>query len=101
MGSDHQSGPDGKANTPDDFPVASFSRDIAEQAVKTSFLSPLILTSERDTGAIDGLVTDPTGAVISNASVIATLRQTGQNSLGSRAPTAPTSFATSRLAHMT
>jgi len=27
-------GPDGKANTPDDFPVASFSRDVSEQSGK-------------------------------------------------------------------
>jgi hypothetical protein len=72
-------GPDGKANTPDDFPVASFSRDIAEQNGKD--LIPQSVNSEPlsgNTGAINGVVTDPSGAVISNASVFATLRQTGQ-----------------------
>jgi hypothetical protein len=72
-------GPDGKANTPDDFPVASFSRDIAEQSGKD--LIPQSVNSEPlsgNTGAINGIVTDPSGAVISNASVVATLRQTGQ-----------------------
>jgi hypothetical protein len=72
-------GPDGKANTPDDFPVASFSRDIAEQSGKD--IIPQSVSSEPlggNTGAIDGIVTDPSGAVISNVTVIATLRQTGQ-----------------------
>ena len=57
-------GPDGKANTPDDFPVASFSRDIAEQSGKD--LIPQSVSSEPlsgNTGAINGVVTDPTGAV--------------------------------------
>ena len=72
-------GPDGKANTPDDFPVASFSRDIAEQSGKD--LIPQSIASEPlsgNTGAINGVVTDSSGAVVSNASVVATLRQTGQ-----------------------
>jgi hypothetical protein len=72
-------GPDGKANTPDDFPVASFSRDIAEQSGKD--IIPQSVNSEPlsgNTGAINGIVTDPSGAVISNVTVIATLRQTGQ-----------------------
>jgi hypothetical protein len=76
-------GLDGEANTPDDFPVASFSRDIAEQSGKD--LIPQSVNSEPlsgNTGAINGVVTDPTGAVISNASVIATLRQTGQKFSG-------------------
>jgi hypothetical protein len=72
-------GSDGKANTPDDFPVASFSRDIAEQSGKD--ILPQSVNSEPlsgSTGAINGIVTDPSGAVISNVSVVATLRQTGQ-----------------------
>ncbi|MGA9043157.1 MAG: alpha-2-macroglobulin family protein [Terriglobales bacterium] len=76
-------GPDGQLNTPDDFPVASFSRDIAEQSGKD--LIPQSVSSEPlngNTGAINGLVTDPTGAVVSNASVVATLRQTGQKFSG-------------------
>ena len=72
-------GPDGKANTPDDFPVASFYRDISEQSGKDfvpQSVSSVPLSG--NTGAINGVVTDPSGAVISNATVIATLRQTGQ-----------------------
>ncbi|HEY3975266.1 MAG TPA: alpha-2-macroglobulin family protein [Candidatus Sulfotelmatobacter sp.] len=72
-------GPDGKANTLDDFPVASFSRDIAEQSGKD--LIPQSVTSEPlsgNTGAMNGVVTDATGAVIGGATVVATLRQTGQ-----------------------
>src|SRR5580704_7722517 len=80
-------GPDGKANTPDDFPVASFSRDIAEQSGKD--IIPQSVRSEPlsgSTGAINGVVTDPSGAVISNVTVIATLRQTGQKFTGTTGP---------------
>jgi A-macroglobulin TED domain/Alpha-2-macroglobulin family/Carboxypeptidase regulatory-like domain/MG2 domain/A-macroglobulin receptor binding domain len=76
-------GPDGKADTPDDFPVAGFSRDIAEQSGKD--LIPRSVNSEPlsgNTGAINGIVTDPSGAVISNASVVATLRPTGEKFSG-------------------
>jgi hypothetical protein len=72
-------GPDGKAKTPDDFPVASFSRDIDEQSGKD--IIPQSVHSEPlsgNTGAINGIVTDPSGAVISSVTVTATLRQTGQ-----------------------
>ena len=72
-------GPDGKAKTPDDFPVASFSRDIAEQSGKD--IIPQSVNSEPlsgNTGAINGVVTDSSGAVVWNVTVIATLRQTGQ-----------------------
>src|SRR3984957_7730810 len=80
-------GPDGKANTPDDFPVASFSRDIAEQSGND--IIPQSVSSESlsgSTGAINGVVTDPSGAVISNVTVIATLRQTGQKFTGTTGP---------------
>jgi hypothetical protein len=72
-------GSDGKAKTPDDFSVASFSRDIDERSGKD--IIPQSVHSEPlsgNTGAINGIVTDPSGAVISNVTVIATLRQTGQ-----------------------
>ena len=71
-------GPDGESNTPDDFVIASFSRDIAEQIGKD--LVPQSVSSEplsENTGAIRGVVTDPSGAVIPNVTVVATLRQTG------------------------
>jgi len=73
------SGSDGRANTSDDFAVASFSRDISEQSGKD--LVPEPVSSEPlsgNTGAINGIVTDITGAVMPNAAVVATLRQTGQ-----------------------
>jgi hypothetical protein len=73
------SGPDGIANTPDDFPVASFSRDISEQSGKD--LEPHAMVSvplNGNTGAIGGVLTDPSGAVVANVPVIATLRETGQ-----------------------
>ncbi len=72
-------GPDGKANTPDDFPVASFYRDTSEQSGKD--LVPQAMASvplNGNTGAISGVVTDPSGAVVSSVPVIATLRETGQ-----------------------
>jgi hypothetical protein len=73
------SGPDGKANTLDDFPVASFYRDISEQSGKD--LVPHAMASpplNGNTGAIGGVLTDPSGAVVANVPVIATLRETGQ-----------------------
>ena len=72
-------GPDGKANTPDDFPVASFYRDISEQSGKD--LVPHAMASvplKGNTGAIGGVLTDLTGAVVANVPVVATLRETGQ-----------------------
>jgi len=72
-------GPDGKPNTPDDFAVASFSRDVSEQSGKD--LVPQAIASEPlsgNTGAINGVVTDASGAVVTNANVVATLRETGQ-----------------------
>jgi uncharacterized protein YfaS (alpha-2-macroglobulin family) len=73
------SGPDGNTNSPDDFPVASFYRDISEQSGKD--LVPHAMTSvplNGNTGAISGVVTDSSGAVVVSVPVVATLRETGQ-----------------------
>jgi A-macroglobulin complement component/alpha-2-macroglobulin family protein/MG2 domain-containing protein/carboxypeptidase family protein/A-macroglobulin receptor/macroglobulin-like protein len=67
-------GEDGKSGTNDDFSVASFSRLITEQAgnesrpqqVKPSVILP------GSTGAITGTLTDPNGAAVAGAKVIAT-----------------------------
>src|SRR6185312_10006391 len=77
-------GPDGKRGKQsddtysDDFTIASFSHERSQQSAKeaspqkpaanaTQSAEPTI-----DTGAITGTVTDPTGAIIPNASVLAT-----------------------------
>jgi hypothetical protein len=69
------SGPDGRRGTTDDFIVGGFSRVLSEQAqtdarpvvqrIKTSHVGGA-------NGAIRGIVTDPTGAVIAGVSVKAT-----------------------------
>ena len=70
-------GPDGKPGSQDDFSVASFSRAITEQSGKQLIAQPV--TSDPlsgNSGAINGTVTDQTGAAIANATVVATLRET-------------------------
>jgi hypothetical protein len=64
-------GPDGKEGTPDDFDAAMFSRAVyAEpQEGKTIAAPGQIFSGEL--GAISGIVTDPTGAVIPNTTVTA------------------------------
>jgi hypothetical protein len=72
-------GPDGQKGTADDFSVATHSRIVAEQAAQDSQAKP----SQSDelftgaTGAIGGVVTDMSGAVIANATVKATNASSG------------------------
>jgi hypothetical protein len=66
-------GEDGKEGTSDDFNVASFSRLLAEQAgnevgPQSVSFSPVLPGS---TGAITGTVTDPMGAAVTGAKVVA------------------------------
>jgi hypothetical protein len=64
-------GPDGQQGTSDDFNLGTFWRVIAEQATSDFIPTPphteVILSGS--TGAIRGIVTDPNGAVIANATV--------------------------------
>jgi len=72
-------GPDGKPHTDDDFLVARYSREIAEQSGKE--LTPRPVPSEPlsgGVGAINGTVTDPSGATVSGARVVAVARGTQQ-----------------------
>jgi hypothetical protein len=71
-------GEDGKAGTPDDFNVATFSRLVTEQAGNEqnpqSVKSVVVLPGS--TGAIAGTVTDPQGAVVPGATVTAKNKRT-------------------------
>lgn len=71
-------GPDGKPDTPDDFQVASYSILVSEQSAKDAGPQPAPagMSLATDTGAITGIIVDPMGAVISNATVEATLVDT-------------------------
>lgn len=73
-------GADGKSGNYDDFTVASFSGVIAEQTKDDA--KPIELKTETvfpgGKGAIHGIITDPTGAVIPNANVIATNEDSNQ-----------------------
>jgi hypothetical protein len=73
-------GPDGKPNTPDDFQVANYSILVSEQSANdaTPRPAPPGMSLAENTGAISGTVVDPTGAVIVNAQVEATLEGTEQ-----------------------
>lgn len=67
-------GADGEEGTADDFAVGGFSRVVAEQPrgkPEPEPVTPSIVLSSSN-GAIYGVVTDPMGAVIPNASVKAT-----------------------------
>lgn len=66
-------GEDGKEGTADDFNVATFSRLVAEQAVKErnpQSGNPVVVLPG-STGAIAGTVTDPNGATVVGATITA------------------------------
>jgi hypothetical protein len=72
-------GLDAHPNTEDDFEVASYSQDISEQSGKD--LSPMRVSVEPlsdFSGAIKGVVTDQTNAVLSGATILAKHSHTGQ-----------------------
>ena len=73
-------GPDAKAGTSDDFSVATFTGVISEQP--RSGAAPVVPTSRvvfsSTNGAVVGVVTDPTGAVISRVTVKATRVPSGE-----------------------
>jgi len=68
-------GPDGKLGTQDDFQVANYSILVSAQSAKDAAPQPAPtgMSLATGTGAIVGIVVDPTGAVISGATVEATL----------------------------
>jgi hypothetical protein len=67
-------GADGEAGTPDDFSVGGFSRVVAEQPrgkpAPEAVVPSIVLAGS--SGAIYGVVMDPMGAVVANASIKAT-----------------------------
>jgi A-macroglobulin TED domain/Alpha-2-macroglobulin family/MG2 domain/Carboxypeptidase regulatory-like domain/Macroglobulin domain MG3/A-macroglobulin receptor binding domain len=67
-------GPDGAEGTSDDFDVATFSRLLMEQSSKDSSPQPAVGAPilEGLTGAITGVISDQTGAVVPGATVKAT-----------------------------
>ncbi|HKG78394.1 MAG TPA: alpha-2-macroglobulin family protein [Pyrinomonadaceae bacterium] len=73
-------GADGKAGTADDFDVAAFSEVISEQPRVESQPQavPSKLVLSLTSGAIAGLVTDPNGASITEATITATGSNGGQ-----------------------
>jgi hypothetical protein len=66
-------GPDGIADTPDDFTLASFTSIGAEQSAQDSAPQPVepFTTFSGGTGAITGTVTDPNAAVVAGVAVTA------------------------------
>lgn len=72
-------GPDGKEGTADDFDAAMFSRAIyAQPSGQGNGTNPAVIFTG-ELGAISGTVTDPSGAVIANASITATRYATGES----------------------
>jgi len=70
-------GPDGKATTNDDFSVATFIGDLADQprgAAPQLINSAIGFTA--NSGSIHGIVTDPAGAIIPGVKVTATIGET-------------------------
>jgi hypothetical protein len=66
-------GADGIPDTGDDFDVAVFSAILSEVTVTGKASTPTVhVLFTGDTGGIRGVVTDPTGAVVANAKVVAT-----------------------------
>ncbi len=67
----HSAGPDGVEDTYDDFDIARFVTVLKEEsAAESSGTSPQAAVLLRGTGAITGVVTDPSGAVVARGSVI-------------------------------
>jgi len=65
-------GPDGKPGTVDDVALAGFSRIISEQSGTDIVPQPVVsVPLAESTGAIDGTVLDPSGAVIPGAKITA------------------------------
>jgi hypothetical protein len=65
------SGPDGTEDTYDDFDIARFVTVLKEEsAEESSVAQPQPATLLHGTGAITGLITDPSGAVITNGTLI-------------------------------
>jgi hypothetical protein len=71
-------GPDGKEGTKDDFDAAMFSRAIYAQATGRGSGANTNVVFSGELGALSGTVTDPSGAVIANASVTATRYGVGE-----------------------
>ncbi|HEY6332451.1 MAG TPA: alpha-2-macroglobulin family protein [Blastocatellia bacterium] len=67
------SGQDGKRGTPDDFEAASFSQLVDNRDSNgTKLAATAKPVFSDDSGAVAGIVTDPNGAIISNATIQAT-----------------------------
>ena len=72
-------GADGKPHTSDDFAVANFERVVSEQSGQDLVARPVAsVPLIGNTGAINGVVTDQTGAVVANVTVTAEMRETGR-----------------------
>ena len=67
-------GPDGKQGTYDDFDAWSFSRIVSEQSAQEQAPQPLRvpMVFSGGTGAISGVITDQTGAIVAGVTVKAT-----------------------------
>jgi hypothetical protein len=64
-------GPDGREDTYDDFDIARFATVLSEESsVQEPETKPQSATTLHGAGAITGVVTDPSGAVVGNATVI-------------------------------
>ncbi len=68
-------GPDRLTNTADDFAIARFSVVLSEQSTIVDAANGEI----KGAGSIAGIIEDPTGAIISNTTVVLTSIQTGAN----------------------
>jgi hypothetical protein len=70
----HSTGPDGKPGTADDFVLTTFTRARSQQSAQQAAAQTPANQTVRSgqTGALMGTVTDPTGAVIGGATVVAT-----------------------------
>jgi hypothetical protein len=73
-------GPDGDLGTADDFQVANYSILVSEQGANDAAPQPVPTTMSlaANTGAIVGIVVDPTGAVVTGATVEATAEDKGE-----------------------
>ena len=78
-------GPDGKPNTPDDFEIARFSAPYTDETASgtdTTSSQALRPVFSGNSGAIQVRVTDPSGALVSGASVAVVNDQSGFESTG-------------------